>query len=356
MINLDNREQIEALDSKKMLQSLELLSDQVREVTLIAELVKMPSAYKNCDRIVVLGMGGSTLGSHIVKSVFADELAQPLEIVNGYAVPAFVNKKTLVLVSSYSGGTEEPLAAMQAALKQGAKVMVITSGGTLADAAKKHTLPALIFTTKNNPCGSPRMGLGYSIIGQIILFSKAGVIGLNNTMLNSILKTLEYFDALCGVETDTVDNPAKLLAKAIGTRSVWYVGAEHLAGSAHTAANQLNENAKRFGGYFLIPELNHHLMEGLMYPKTNANTMAFVLLESGLYDKRIQKRFSIMQDITKKNGVDSLVYKLESKTPLLQAVESLVVGSYVSFYLAMLEGIDPTAIPFVDFFKAALKK
>jgi glucose/mannose-6-phosphate isomerase len=129
-----------------------------------------------------------------------------------------------------------------------------------------------------------------------------------------------------------------------------------LAGNAHAAANQMDENAKRFAGYYLIPELNHHLMEGMLYPKSNKKDIIFVLFESGLYHKRVQKRFAVTKKVLDKNKIKYLSYQCGSTDKLLQAGEVLVLSSYVSFYSAILEGIDPTAIPYVDFFKEELKK
>ena len=132
------------------------------------------------------------------------------------------------------------------------------------------------------------------------------------------------------------------------------VGAEHLAGNVHAGANQMNENSKRFAGYFLVPELNHHLMEGMMNPKSNGENLLFILVESDLYDNRIQKRFYITKNILEKNGIAYQIYSCKEKSKLAQAAEVLALTSFTSFYSALLEGIDPTAIPFVDYFKEQL--
>lgn len=354
-INLDNRDAILTLDTKKMLYSMELLGKQVQEVLEQVANVSIPKNYRSCDRVVVAGMGGSTLGSHIVKSLFANEMSVPLEIVNDYHLPAYVNKKTLVVVSSYSGNTEETLAALEEAVKKNAKLLVITSGGTLGELAKKKKIPALVFTTLNNPCGSPRMGLGYSIIGQIALLAKAGVIHLRPNTIENLSPTMEKFTALFGVATPKEKNAAKDLAGQLKSRTVWSVGAEHLVGSVRAMTNQINENAKRFGGFFFLPELNHHLMEGLRHPKTNPDQLVFLFLESALYDRRISKRIEITKKILGLNKIKFLSYRLEAKDKLSQALECLIFGSYLSFYTAMLEDIDPTAVPFVDYLKTGLK-
>ena|SRR3989338_7406714 len=353
-MNLDNINEIRRLDSQNMLGSLQFLGKQIEQVLEQSKSIKVPSVYKKVSNIVVLGMGGSALGAHVIKTVFQGELAVPLEIVNGYHVPGFVNKNSLVVVSSYSGTTEEPLAAMQEAQKRKAKLLIITSGGMLRTVAKKNKIPALIFTTEKNPCGSPRMGLGYSIVGQFILLSKAGLLEMGRKQYSEITAAIERAEQRFGAAAVTQHNRAKQLAEKTADRSVWYVAAEHLGGNAHVAANQMNENAKRFAGHFLVPELNHHLMEGMLQPPSNKEHSVFILIESSLYDKRVQKRFDITRKVLDKNGILYVRYVCQEKTKLAQAAEVLVLGSYVSYYSAILQGIDPTAIPFVDFFKSQL--
>lgn len=352
---LDSFEQLRRQDSKNMLGSLMFLSKQmiqIREQAAKLELKKL----KNIRNAVVVGMGGSALGAHIIKSIYNDQLAVPIEVVNNYHLPRYVGEESLVLVSSYSGDTEEPLSAMREALAKKARLAVITSGGELVNFAIINKLPALIFTTENNPCGSPRMGLGYSILGMIILLSKLGVVDILDKEINGMIAAVEKYDFEYGVGKLAKDNLAKQMAKAIGERSVWFVGAEHLAGSAHVAANQMNENGKRFAGYFLIPELNHHLMEGMINPKSNSKNLFFIFLESINYSDKIKERFFVTKQILDKNSVRYASFETTIKNIKTEMCEALVFFSYVSYYNAILNGIDPVDIPFVDFFKEQLKK
>ncbi len=365
---LDDNLKIAELDSKNMLGSIQLLGKQVEEVLAQAKKVKIPSSYKKVNNLVVLGMGGSALGAHLIKSVFLKNLKISVEIVNGYQTPGFVNEKSLVIASSYSGSTEEILNAVGDAKKRKAKVLVIASGGKLAEWAKQNKVPALVFSTNNNPCGSPRMGLGYSIFGQIALLVNAGILKLSPAEIKSALNTIAKYNLLFGTgspeekpapTTDAVQsggNPAKQLATSLMDKSVWYAASEHLAGNAHIAANQMNENAKRFAGYFIVPEMNHHLLEGLLFPENNKESFNFLLVESDLYDQRVQKRYEITKQVLAKNNIGNFSYKCQEKNIFTQACEVLVLFSYISFYSAMLQGIDPTAIPVVDFFKEQLKK
>ena len=347
------------LDKKNMLGSLESLGGQMKEVSEQSGELKLPASHKKVKNVALLGMGGSAIGMHLIKSVFADELKVPIEIINDYKLPASVGKNTLAIASSYSGGTEETLEAVMEAKKRKAKIVVISAGGKLAELAKKYKWPALIFTTKNNPCNQPRMGLGYSIVGQMVILQKAGLLGVetqNFASLRVMTRAIECFGKKFGVKEPEESNVVLQLAKKLRDKSVWFAGSEHLLGNAHIAANQMNENGKRFASYFALPELNHHLLEGMLFPESNKNNLAFVLLESGLYDKHVQKRYEITRSILEKNNITQLSYMCREKELILQACELLVFTAYISFYSAMLQGIDPTAIPVVDFFKEQLKK
>lgn len=351
---LDDKAKISQLDSKNMLGSLEFLGKQIESVWKEAGAVKLPSGYRKVKNIIVLGMGGSALGSHVIQTLYKTDLKVPLEIIGHYHVPATLGKDTLVIVSSYSGTTEEVLSAAKEALQKKAKIIALTSGGELARWAQKNKLPALVFSTANNPCGSPRMGQGYMIFGQMALLSRLGL--LPKAPVSKILKTISRHQSANGVANSTSVNKAKQFAQALLGKTVWYVASEHLSGSAHVAANQLNENAKRFGGYFIAPEMNHHLLEGMLFPISNKGNIEFLLFESSLYDARVQKRYEITRTILDKNGIQYLSYVCVEKEPLAQVCELLVFTAYLSYYSALLQGIDPTAIPVVDFFKEQLKK
>lgn len=351
MNTIDNLTQIQKLDSQNMLGSLQKLSEQVRQIYQEAQDLKIPSNYKNVNNILVLGMGGSALGAHIFKTLFAQDLKIPVEIVNDYKLPKFVNDKTLVIASSYSGSTEEVLTGVQQAKRMQAKILCISAGGKLAKYAKKNNLSALIFSTENNPSNQPRMELGYSIIGQLLLLNQIELLKISKNKISLIIKTLAYYDSQFSALISAKDNLAKQLALFTNDSSIWYVASEHLSGNAHVAANQMNENAKRFGGYYILPELNHHLLEGINSPQNNKNNLLFVFFESKLYHTRNQKRYKITKKVLDKNDINYFTYSCQEKDKLAQMCEVLVFSSYVSFYSAVLQEIDPSPIPWVDYFK-----
>ena len=351
---LDNLEAIKKLDASNVLGSIEQLGDQVQHVWQLAQQVKISHDLSDVDYVVVAGMGGSALGTHVIQSVYKDELKVPVIICPDYQLPNFVTKKTLVVTSSYSGNTEETLAAATDAMAKQAKVIGITTGGQLAELLKKHHQPALIFEPTFNPSNQPRMGLGYSIFGQIVLLSIAKLIKVNQSDYDQVLTTIADCQLKYSVHVKQAQNAAKLLAFELKERIPVITVAEHLEGAAHVFANQLNENSKNYSEYRVIPEMNHHLMEGLMFPSANNRDLFFVLIDSKLYLKSNQKRVNLTGQVLEKNHIDLMTHHLTAKTKLTQTFELLTLGAYANFYLSMLNNVNPAPIPWVDWFKAQL--
>ena len=356
MHKLDNPQTAFKLDPDKALDSVDLLGEQLRQVWQEFKKVKVPSSYKNVTKIVISAMGGSGLPGHLVQAVYASELKKPLQIINGYEAPASVDKNTLYIICSYSGTTEEPLASYIAVQKSGAKIFGITSGGQLAGLIRQGKFPGYIFDPVANPSKQPRIGIGYAVAAHLALFNKLGFIKITDSQVKSLLLNIDSFKNNFGFKVLFSKNPAKQLAQKAQSKSLLVVASEHLAGSAHIFSNQINETAKTLATYHLIPELNHHLLEGLEFPIANRKNLAFIFLDSKLYHPKNQIRYKITKKIVVKNKVPALDYQLRSEDKLTQAFESLSLSSYVTFYLAIINNINPNLIPWVDLFKTELRK
>ncbi len=346
---------IKKFDKKDMYSSIGELHMQCKQVLGESNQIKVPKNYKKIDKVVVSGMGASILGGHFIKSLYRDSLKVPIELVSDYTLPAYANSKTLYIISSYSGTTEETIATLKEARKKKAKIFIITAGGLLKRFSKKYKIPSYIFEPKNNPCNEPRMGLGYSIFGKIILFDKLGLIKINKKELESTIKTIKKFSDKFEI-SNPKNNPALKTAVKLKNKIPVIIGSEILKANIHAFNNQINENAKNFSTWMEIPNINHHLLEGLKNPASNTKNLIFVFLNSNLYYKRNQIRYKITEKVVKKNNIDTTEYKLLSKNKLDQSFEALVFGSYTSFYLAMLNQLNPSPVPFVDFFKKEISK
>ncbi|MBI5151280.1 MAG: bifunctional phosphoglucose/phosphomannose isomerase [Candidatus Pacebacteria bacterium] len=354
---LNSVDEIKKLDQHQMLETIELLHSQISQVWNDALSLEIPSSYKEIDHVVVAGMGGSVLGTHVIQTLFREKVKLPILICPDYTLPSYVGKRSLVVASSYSGNTEETLSAAQDAQKKGAHIAGITSGGKLAEFLRSNHYPSLVFDPVYNPSSSPRMGLGYSIFGQMMVFSRAGLLDISEKEREELVLMLmsaqkqKYWMAI-----DQEKNHAKLLAFECLGRIPVIVAAEHLEGVAHVFANQLNENAKTYSEFRVIPEMDHHLLEGFQFPTENKDSLFFIFAQSNLYSKENQKRVEVTKEIVDKHGLSSIEVSFPQKSQLLEAFEFLQFGAYTSFYLSMLHHRDPEPIPWVDYLKKEIKK
>jgi len=349
---------IAKIDTDHVAKSIELLPNQVRQVLDEAHLIKIPTDYAKASRVVINGMGGSNLGAGIVKSVFSDQLAAPLLIAPGYEVPAFTDKNTIYVISSYSGTTEEPLSVYAEVKKRGAKIMAITAHGEknkLADLMMKDNIPGYIFKPDANPSGQPRLGLGYAVFGMAVILAKAGLFKIKPEDIKKTVAKLELWDKKLRPGIGTEMNAAKKAALQLFKKQPVLVGAEFLTGNLRVLRNQLCENSKNFATYLTVPELNHYAMESLANPISNKKNLIFFFFDSALYHKRVQKRIALTKKVVAKNGIEVAEIKLRGQNRFEQAMEMLQFGAWVTFYLAMLNKVNPAEIPWVDWFKKELK-
>jgi glucose/mannose-6-phosphate isomerase len=350
---LDDGRALRRIDRDDVWRAFELLPEQARQAWTESRRVKLPS-FAKVRRVVVSGMGGSALGPQVIRSVFRDAFRAPVEIVNGYALPGGVGPETLVLLSSYSGGTEETLAAAAEAKKRRAKIVGIGAGGKLAAFLRKAKAPAYVFDAANNPGNRPRLALGYSIFGILGLLVAAKLLPDVSSEAAEAIRALHRAVRRYGRAAPFAGNAAKKLAFCLKDSVPIYVAAEHLEGSAHVLANQTNETGKQFACWFPIPELDHHLLEGLAHPVRAKKSLAFVFLDSALYSPRNRRRFSLTEDVVKKNGVVARVWRSRERTNFAQAAELLAFGGATTYYLGILHRENPSPNPWVDYFKRRL--
>jgi glucose/mannose-6-phosphate isomerase len=331
-------------DKQNVFASIAGLADQLKDGWRQAQAIVVPASYRRIERLVICGMGGSILGGRIIQSVYGQDLACPLTLVDDYRLPAWVNSTTLVICSSYSGSTEETLINCRQALKQRAKVMVIAAAGTLLTIARRHQLPVYQIIPRYNPSCQPRLAIGYSIVGQLVLCHQAGLLPFNGAEIQSISQALARVKPAA----------AARLARKFADKQLILVAGEHLTGAVHAVKNQLNETAKHLAHRYDLPELNHHLMEGLRFPPTNPATLLVWFFDSPGYSPRLRQRLSLTRTVVSKNQLPVATWLAAAPTKLGQALELIQFGAYVSFYLSRLHRLDPAAIPWVNYFKQQL--
>lgn len=339
---------------KLVTDSLRKLPDQINDVLKQGKDFKLPKTYKNINKIVVSGMGGSNLGARIIASTLEQELKVPIIINPSYEVAGFVDKNTLFIASSYSGSTEETLSAYKEAKKKKARLVVITAesnNNKLANMAKQDKTPIFAFTAEANPSNQPRLSLGYAIFALAIVLQKANLLKITTKQIQSANSKLKNWGNKLIPEKS--NNTASKIAHKLYDHNIILLTGEFLEGNAHALRNQFCENSKNFVDYLVLPELNHYAMEGLENPKKN--NLIFFVLDSTLYSPRVQKRNNLTKQVIKKNKHAIISHKLQGKTKLEQSLEMLQLGSWITLYLAELNEVDPIKIPWVDWFKKQLK-
>jgi len=190
--------------------------------------------------------------------------------------------------------------------------------------------------------------------GQLGILNKLRVININNQTFVEMIRLLKATNLVLDKTYQTINNPAKKLAISLQNKIVNIIGGEFLEGALHAIRNPFHETAKHFANYYIVPELNHHLMEGLSHPNDLKNNSLFLFIDSDLYSFSIAKRMALTKEVVSKNGLEIIEVKLKFSEKLGQVFETIQLGSFITFYLAMLHKQNPAKIPWVDFFKEQL--
>jgi glucose/mannose-6-phosphate isomerase len=340
------------LDKSNMHGSVTLFAEQCIAAWELTRQLQLPENYRTAKKILVCSMGGSGLGTHVIEALFAQQLRVPVLRVNHYNLPAYVDEETLVILSSYSGTTEETLACYQAVQSKTKLLLSITTGGDLLTWSKQDSIPYITFDPSEfNPSGQPRSAIGFSVVVQLGIFERLGFIAIGDEEMRTAIAHAK------SLSTDVENNPAhpirQIVTDAKDHGILLFVG-PLLTGAAHAMSNQINETGKNFCTYFELPELNHHLLEGLANPTNVTAKLKVIQLESSLYHERTQRRFDVTAEILEKLGMPHVRHVLTGSTPLAAALETLQTGGYVSYLLGLQNGEDPSPVPWVTYLKQRL--
>ncbi len=358
MNNLDDAKAMQKMDPSGVLTSTEKFPDQCTQAWKESSAITFPDEYKKVKNIVVCGMGGSRFTPKTIGALFRKHLTVPYEICEDYTVPGYVNSESLVILSSYSGTTEEVLFAGQDGLKKGAKLagVMMNGNGSVATFLKEQKAPVYFFDPKFNPCGQPRIGGGYLLMGHLGLLKALGFVTVEDKEVADAIEFAREIGKKYTASVATDKNPAKQLALFLKDKHPFIITAEFLKGFGNGFANMINETAKMISDYRYISELNHHLLEGLTHPDTLHQNGVFIFFLSHCYSGQIKKRFGITRDVVEKQHVATHDIELTGPDKISQVLEAFTLASFTTYYMAMLYDTDPVAIPWVDYFKVQLSK
>ncbi len=335
-----------------MLQCLHEMPQLCQQAWQMAMKFDLPPDYSRVNKVVILGVGGSAIGGDLVSSLAISEAKLPVLIYRDYNLPAFIDAQTLVIASSYSGMTEEVLSPFQQALETESKKLAITTGGRMKTMAEARKVPVFSFDYK----AQPRAALAFSFLPILGFLCKLGFIGDKSADVDETVQVLQRLSQKIGEGVSVPNNPAKQLAqKLYGNLAVIY-GAGIVSEVAHRWKTQLNENSKAWAFYEVFPELNHNAIVGYQFPPELAGKAVVVLLRSTWLPHRIQLRYQVTCRLLEEAKAGYQIVDGDGTSRLSQIMSLVLYGDYVSYYLAMLNKIDPTPVKNIAYLKEQLAK
>lgn len=339
------------LDKNKMIEDLKNYPEQIKQT--LGDLENIKFKVKKIKNIVFCGMGGSAIGGDLIASAFEDELEIPMIIKRDYELPNFVDKKTLVIVCSFSGNTEETLSCFKLAQERGAQILAISSNGKLEKESSEKNIP-FFKINYTSQCGQPRVNSGVMLTAVAGILDKVGLISLDKDIWEIIQTSVINLQKDCLYKSEK-DNVALEIASKIQGKIPVFHGAGFLATVARRMKQDINETGKQFAFYEPVPESNHNATVGYQFPQDKSK-LIMISLESSLDHQRNKLRWEILQDMWQKHDLESLTLLSESGTKLEQLFYFVYLGMWISFYVGILNGIDPTPVEVIKFLKDELAR
>jgi glucose/mannose-6-phosphate isomerase len=341
-----------AIDAGGMLARIEALAEHVEQALSrgAAESWGRPPARP--DLLAVGGLGGSAIAADLTAGVYADRMPHPLLTVREYHWPACVTNSSLALLCSYSGNTEETLSLYNEAGARNAMRAAVTSGGQLSEWCDRDRVPCTLV-----PGGSPpRAALFGSWVAMTGLLRGLGWIDDPTASWKETAAVLRAGAERLGPSRREAENPAKRLARALhGRLFMIYCGSERLGAVATRWRNQLNENAKLLGHSALVPEMNHNEIVGWENPGPAQRVAGVVLLHDREDSPETTKRLALTGAYVAGTGASVHEWTSVGESRLARVASLIQFGDYLSFYMAILSGVDPTPIASIDEFKRRLQ-
>lgn len=324
---------------------------QFREALSLARGFTPPKPPADVHEVVILGTGGgSAAGAYLVAGYLYDRCRVPIQVVQGYTCPAFVDEHTLVVAVSHSGRTEEVLAALPAAFERGATVMAMGAGGPLADLARQAGAPYLTI-----PGGMmPRVAIGSIMVPLLVVLHRWGLAPDPRPDLDEAIAVMAGVGARCGPEVPVASNPAKAAARDLAGKVAFiYAAAPHMDAVARRMKNQMGENAKYMAAWNAIPHLHHDEAVGWDMEPDLLRRLGFVLLRDRAGEsEKMTRRWQATAEILRERAGAVVELEAVGEGLLARMLSLVTLTDYITIYLALHKGVDPTPVSIIDLFKA----
>lgn len=351
---LNSKRLIAEIDNSNMLELLENFPSDCIEAFKLAEKSDISGLKNKYNGVIFCGMGGSSLGAFLVKSLTYQEAKIPIYIIRNYNLPSWADKTFLCIICSYSGNTEETLSCYNYAKSKSMKILMITSGGTLLKNAQAND-DTLVKIPQGMP---PRTALAYLLIPNLVVLSKLNIITDKREQIKQaslILSNLR--DKEIGMNISSQRNKAKQIARVLFNKFPLIYGVSDLTyPCAYRWRTQLAENSKVISSSHFLPEMNHNEIVGMKYPGKLLRDFIIVMIRDRGEHLRIRKRIKVTKSIMENEGIKVVEVHSQGKALLSRLLSLIYIGDFVSFYVAILNKIDPTPVERIDYLKKSLGK
>jgi glucose/mannose-6-phosphate isomerase len=338
-----SREAVAAVDPAGMVEDVLDQPHQALDAVRRAQSAGLPEL--DCPGgLVVCGMGGSAIGGELAAAIVGPRAVRPIRVSRGYEVPLGTGPDTLVLAASYSGNTEETLAAFEAAGEAGAPRVALATHGKLAEAARDAGVPVI-----GVPSGmQPRAAVHYMTVGALMC---AAACRAAPSPADEVEASVPGLAALAGEwgPGSAEDSQGKRMALALREGVPVIYGAAATGPVARRWKTQVNENAKRPAFAAVLPEAAHNEICGW----TSPGGFAGVFLEEAGVPGRLGRRMRAMRDLLEEAGSPTIGAEAQGSSPFERVMSLVLLGDLVSVYLATLAGVDPTPIDLLERLKNA---
>lgn len=345
-----NETEIKLYDNFNEFSVIASFGEQIEEALIIGSNLVPADELRDIDNVIISGLGGSAIGGDLLRSYVQYECKIPVYVNRNYRLPAFAGERTLVIISSYSGETEESLSSYEDAVNRGCKIACATSGGRLLVLAETQNR----LTIKMPRGYQPRCALAYSFFPMLILFSKLGLI---EDKTSAIVKLIDWIKVRAAQYTqlDEHKNNAMKIARHLqGKIPVIYSSCDLLDIANLRWRCQIEENSKclAYGNY--LPEMNHNEIVGWQQNPDILKNLAVITLYDREDNPRITKRMHITMDVIKDLPGVQIEVDGEGESKLERIMDVIYLGDWVSFYLAVYYKTDPTPIEKINILKNKL--
>ena len=350
--SLDDPSVISATDPSGMLGLVAGTGEQLRRGFELGRGAPFLPSAEGIDAVVVCGMGGSGVAGDVLRSAFSDQTRVPIVVVKGYSLPAFCGHNSLVIVVSYSGNTEETVAAYTEAVARECRVVAVSAGGELAALSEADEI-ALVRIPDDT--SMPRAALGYLAAAPIGILESVEVLPPSADSVDDAARALDDLALRLGPDRSSEENEAKSVAQWFAGRTPFIWGTE---GPAEAAAlrwkTQLNENAKIPAFHAVLSELDHNEIEG--WSGESAGRFAAVVLRHGREHPRMRARVKASLAALAASGLEGREVRATGSSALAIVFSLVMLGDFVSVYTAILRGVDPTPVPVLMSLKDRLRE